>query len=85
MKKRGMRRKLVGTVVSDKMHKTVIVVIDRIVKHPLYEKYIKRRSKYAVHDETNSCKVGDKVQIIETRPLSKTKRWRLQSVLKEAV
>nr|HID59242.1 30S ribosomal protein S17 [Desulfobacterales bacterium] len=85
MKKRGIRKRLVGTVVSDKMDKTVIVSVDRLVKHPIYKKYVKRRAKYAAHDERNECCVGDRVMVIESRPLSKTKRWRVSKVLEKAV
>jgi len=85
MKQRGMRKKRVGIVVSNKMDKTVVVVIDRIVKHPVYKKYIRRRAKYVAHDEKNMCAVGDKVVIVETRPLSKTKGWRIREVLEKAV
>lgn len=85
MKERRLRKGRVGTVVSDKMDKTIIVAIDRIVKHPVYKKYVKRRTKCVVHDEKNTCRVGDKVAIVETRPLSKTKRWRLGEILNRAV
>ncbi len=85
MKKRGMKRELVGTVVSDKMDKTVIVMVERLVKHQLYKKYIKRRSKFAAHDENNGCKTGDSVLMTESRPLSRKKRWRISRVVKKAV
>lgn len=85
MKKRGMRRQLVGTIVSNKMDKTVIVLVERLVKHPLYHKYIKRRAKFAAHDENNACQVGDKVLITGSRPLSKTKRWRVSEIVVKAV
>ncbi|BCS53066.1 30S ribosomal protein S17 [Geobacter sp. SVR] len=80
MSERGHRRTQVGVVVSDKMNKTVVVKVDRLVKHPVYNKYIKRSVTYKVHDENNSCKVGDRVQIIECRPLSKDKRWNLKQI-----
>lgn len=80
----GHRRTQTGVVVSDKMDKTVVVRVDRLVKHPLYNKYIKRSVKYKVHDEQNSCKAGDKVQIVECRPLSKDKRWALRQILESA-
>ncbi len=80
----GHRRTQTGVVVSDKMEKTVVVRVDRLVKHPLYNKYIKRSVKYKVHDEKNSCKAGDKVQIVECRPLSKDKRWALRQILESA-
>jgi small subunit ribosomal protein S17 len=85
MKKRGMRRQLVGTIVSNKMDKTVVVMVERLVKHPLYHKYIKRRAKFAAHDENNTCQVGDKVLITGSRPLSKTKRWRVSEIVVKAV
>ncbi len=81
----GNRRIQTGIVVSDKMDKTVVVRIDRLVKHQLYNKYIKRSVKYKVHDELNECKTGDKVQIIESRPLSRDKRWTLRQILATAV
>jgi small subunit ribosomal protein S17 len=85
MKKRGMNRQLIGTVVSDKMDKTVLVQAERLVKHRLYEKYIRRRAKFSAHDAENSCRIGDKVLITESRPLSKTKRWRVSQILEKAV
>ena len=85
MKQRGMKRQLVGTVVSDKMDKTVIVQVERLVKHSMYHKFIKRRSRYAVHDEANTCRIGDKVLITGARPLSRTKRWRVSKIVDKAV
>jgi small subunit ribosomal protein S17 len=81
MSERGHRKTQVGVVVSDKMEKTVLVKVDRLVKHSVYSKYIKRSVKYKVHDEHNSSKVGDRVQIIECRPLSKDKRWSLKQII----
>lgn len=81
MSERGHRKTQVGVVVSDKMEKTVVVKVDRLIKHQVYDKYIKRSVKYKVHDEQNTCKVGDRVQIIECRPLSKDKRWSLKQVI----
>jgi small subunit ribosomal protein S17 len=81
MKKRGIRKTMVGTVVSDRMEKTVVVVVERLVKHPLYEKYIRKRSRFKAHDENNACHVGDRVLLMETRPLSREKRWRVQQIL----
>ena len=79
------RRKLLrGRVVSDKMEKSVVVSIERLVKHPLYGKRIKRTTRYTAHDETNDSKQGDLVEIMETRPLSKTKRWRVTRVIERA-
>ncbi len=79
-----MRRRVIGKVVSDKMQKTIVVVSETLRKHPLYKKYIKHRTKYYVHDEKNEAKVGDKVLIEETRPLSKLKRWRLVKIIEKA-
>ena len=81
MSERGSRKTQTGVVVSDKMDKTVVVKVDRLVKHPVYNKYIKRSVKYKVHDEQDVCKVGDRVQIIECRPLSKDKRWSVKQVI----
>lgn len=76
---------MVGTVVSDSMDKTVIVLVERLVKHKLYKKFIRRRSKFAAHDENNASRVGDKVMIIQSRPLSKTKRWRVSEIVEKAI
>ena len=84
MKKRGMRRTMVGEVVSDRMDKTVVVRVERLVQDPQYKKYVRRYSKFMAHDETNECAVGDRVQIIEHRPLSKRKRWKVQATLEGA-
>ena len=84
MKERGMKRQVLGTVVSDKMEKSVVVLVERTVKHPLYKKFVKRYKRFAAHDEQNSCQVGDKVVIIESRPLSKTKRWRVSQIVEKA-
>ncbi len=81
MKKRGMRRTMVGEVVSDRMDKTVVVRVERLVQDPQYKKYVRRYSKFMAHDETNECAVGDRVQIIEHRPISKRKRWKVQATL----
>lgn len=85
MKNRGIRRQLTGTVVSDKMDKTAVVQVERLVKHPLYKKYIRRRNKFAAHDKDNSCNIGDKVLITESRPISKLKRWRVTDIIEKAV
>lgn len=82
--KRGRRRILTGVVVSNKMQKTITVLVERRVAHPLYKKYYKKRKKFLAHDEKNECQVGDVVRIMETRPLSKRKRWRLVAILKKA-
>ncbi|NLN48517.1 MAG: 30S ribosomal protein S17 [Clostridiales bacterium] len=81
---RGKRKTRIGKVVSDKMDKTIVVSIETLVRHPLYKKIIKRTTKFKAHDENNECKVGDKVLIMETRPISKDKRWRLVEVLEKA-
>ncbi len=80
--KRGAKKERVGVVISDKMDKTIIVRIDRVTKHSLYNKVIKKFVKFKAHDEKNKAKTGDKVKIVETRPLSKDKRWRLLEILK---
>jgi len=82
---RGDRKRVIGMVVSDKMSKTRTVAVVEHTRHPLYGKFVKRTQKFHVHDETNDSKQGDKVLIVETRPLSKTKRWRLMKVLERAV
>ena len=84
MKERGRRRTLTGMVVSDKMDKTVVVRVERLVKDPTYKKYVRRYSRFMAHDEENGCGVGDRVQIIEHRPLSKRKRWKVQATLAKA-
>jgi small subunit ribosomal protein S17 len=84
MKERETKRQVVGVVVSNKMNKTVIVSVERLVKHPMYQKYIRRQTKFAAHDETNACRIGDKVQITESRPLSHSKRWRVSKVVEKA-
>ena len=81
---RNLRKSRVGYVVSDKMDKTVVIAIEDNVKHPVYGKIIKRTLKVHAHDEANACGVGDKVEIMETRPLSKTKRWRVVTVIEKA-
>ena len=85
MKNRGMRRTLVGQVVSDKMDKTVVVRVERLVQDPRYKKYVRRYSKFMAHDEANDCEVGDRVQIIEHRPISKRKRWKVQATVAKTV
>lgn len=84
MKDRGTKRQVVGVVVSNKMNKTVIVSVERLVKHQMYQKYVRRQTKYAAHDETNICQIGDKVQITESRPLSRSKRWRVSKIVQKA-
>lgn len=81
---RGQRQVLVGTVVSDKMDKTIVVAVERTVMHRLYQRYVKRTSKFTVHDETNDCHTGDRVSIVQSRPISKRKRWRVREVVERA-
>ena len=85
MKKQGKKRQVIGTVVTDKMDKTIVVLVETLVKHRLYQKYIKRRTKFKAHDKDNTCRVGDKVLITESRPLSKTKKWRVSRIVQKAV
>ena len=84
MSDRNLRKTRTGTVVSDKMDKTVVVAIEDNVRHPLYKKIIKRTVRLKAHDENNECGVGDRVEVMETRPLSKTKRWRLVRIIEKA-
>ncbi len=81
MNKRGMRRTLEGTVVSNTNDKTVVVRVERLVQDPRYKKYVRRYTKFMAHDEGNECSIGDKVRIIEHRPISKRKRWKVQSTV----
>ncbi len=83
--KKGRKKILLGTVVSDKMEKSVVVQVERLVRHKTYKKYIKMYKKYSAHDENNHCKTGDTVKIIESRPLSKTKKFRVKEIVKKAV
>jgi small subunit ribosomal protein S17 len=84
MEERGKRKTLVGVVSGDKMDKTVVVAVNRLVLHPVYKKYIRKKKKVKAHDERNACHVGDKVLLTETRPLSKEKRWRVKEILERA-
>ena len=84
MAERNLRKTRVGRVVSDKMVKTVVVAIVDNVKHPLYKKIVKRTVRLKAHDENNACKVGDRVEVMETRPLSKDKRWRVVEIIEKA-
>ena len=84
MEERNLRKTRVGKVVSDKMDKTVVVAVEDHVKHPLYMKIVKRTYKLKAHDENNECRVGDRVRVMETRPLSKDKRWRLVEIVEKA-
>ena len=81
MEGRRSNQSITGVVVSDKMDKTVVVLVNRLVRHPIYHKYIRRRAKFMAHDERNAAKMGDTVEIIASRPMSKLKRWRLAKIL----
>ncbi|WKY48443.1 30S ribosomal protein S17 [Eubacteriaceae bacterium ES3] len=85
MSERNYRKTRIGKVVSDKMDKTIVVAVETFVKHPLYNKRVKRTVKFKAHDEENTCSIGDKVKIMETRPLSKDKRWRLVEIVEKAL
>lgn len=85
MQERGMRKVRRGVVVSNKMDKTIVVKVERLMKHPLYKKYIKQTKKFYAHDEANDANIGDTVEITETRPLSKNKRWRLSNIVERSV
>lgn len=84
METRNLRKERVGIVTSNKMDKTITVAVERREKHPMYGKFVKKTSKFAAHDEANDCGIGDTVKIMETRPLSKNKRWRLVEVIERA-
>ena len=81
---KGQRRELVGNVVSAKMDKTAVVEVERMARHPLYEKVMRLRKKYKAHDEENTCRPGDLVRIVESRPLSSSKRWRVEEILERS-
>ena len=85
MEERNLRKVMIGTVTSDKMDKTVVVSVEKSVKHKVYNKIVKRTYKLKAHDEENACKVGDKVKVMETRPLSKDKRWRVVEIVEKAI
>ncbi len=84
MEERGNRKILYGKVVSNKMDKTVVVKVETLVRHPLYQRIIRRNKKFKAHDEENTCRIGDRVKMMETRPLSKEKRWRVIDILERA-
>ena len=84
MEKRNLRKERIGVVVSNKMNKSVVVAVKRKEKHPIYGKFVNKTTKFTVHDEENKCNAGDTVKIMETRPLSKTKSWRLVEILERA-
>lgn len=81
---RGKRKVRIGRISSDKMDKTAVVVVEEFVRHPIYGKAVKRTKKFKAHDENNECRIGDKVKIMETRPLSKDKRWRVAEIIERA-
>ena len=83
MEERNLRKVMIGTVTSNKMDKTIVVSVETSVRHPLYGKIVKRTYKLKAHDEENNCKIGDKVKVMETRPLSKDKRWRVVEILEK--
>ena len=85
MEERNLRKTMIGTVVSDKMDKTIVVAVEDSVSHPIYKKTVKRTYKLKAHDEANECKVGDRVEVMETRPLSKDKRWRVVRRVEKAI
>ncbi len=84
MSERNMRKVKIGKVVSDKMDKTIVVAVEDSIRHPLYKKIVKRTQRFKAHDENNECGIGDRVKIMETRPLSKDKNWRLVSIIEKA-
>ena len=84
MEKRNLRKERVGVVTSDKMEKSIVVSVERKVKHPKYGKFVKKTTKFVAHDENNDCHIGDTVKIMETRPLSKNKNWRLVEIIERA-
>ncbi len=84
MGERGAKKTLEGVVVSDKMDKTIVIRVERLIKHPRTGKYIRRRAKFMAHDDKNECKINDKVQIVQTRPISKHKNWRVLKILERA-
>ena len=84
VEKRGRRKVRVGQVVSDKMDKTAVVAVTRLIRHPLYSRFVKRTTRFKAHDEKNECHVGDFVRIVETRPLSQAKRWRVVEVVRKS-
>jgi len=83
MAERGLRKKLIGIVVSNRMDKTAVVLVERLTRHSRYKKYLRRRAKYMAHDPGNTCQIGDKVKIVETRPFSKRKRWQVADIIQK--
>jgi small subunit ribosomal protein S17 len=83
LKRETSKRKMIGFVIKDKMDKTIVVEVEKFLKHPKYHKFIKRKMRYKAHDETNACKIGDEVMIMEVRPVSKDKRWLVKEIVKK--
>ena len=83
MRERGLRKKLIGTVISTRMDKTALILVERLTKHRTYKKFVKKYSKHMAHDPKNMCRLGDKVRIIETRPISKRKRWQVTGIIEK--
>lgn len=81
---RNLRKERIGVVVSDKMDKSIVVIVERRMKHPIYGKFVKKSKRFVAHDEQNDCNVGDTVRIMETKPMSKSKRWRLTQIIERA-
>jgi small subunit ribosomal protein S17 len=84
MEKRNLRKERIGVVTSDKMEKSIVVAVERKVKHPKYGKFVKKTTRFVAHDENNDCHIGDTVRIMETRPLSKSKNWRMVEIVERA-
>lgn len=84
MEERNLRKEKIGVVVSNKMEKTISIAVERRLKHPIYGKFVKKTNKFMAHDESNDCQIGDLVRIMETRPLSRNKRWRLVEIIERA-
>jgi small subunit ribosomal protein S17 len=84
MGERGQRKRLIGTVIGNRMDKTVVILVERLIRHAVYRKYLRRRAKYLAHDAGNICGIGDKVQIVECRPLSKRKRWQVIDIVEKS-
>ena len=84
MRARGQRKRLVGTVIGNRMNKTAVILVERLTKHATYQKYVRRRAKYLAHDAGNICGIGDKVRIVECRPISKRKRWQVVDIIEKS-
>ena len=84
MRARGQRKRLVGTVIGNRMNKTAVILVERLTRHATYKKYVRRRAKYLAHDAGNICGIGDKVRIVECRPISKRKRWQVVDIIEKS-